>query len=121
MRIFAYIVSVLSLIACCACLISIPKFQAIYEDMGVELPVLSRIIVSHGGLLGGLFLLLAITLVVLGSIDKPKLAGSAAGVVLLLLLVSGVLVPVALMLPMTTVIQALDDSGADQDVPPEAP
>lgn len=121
MRIFAYIVAVLCLAAALGCLIMIPRFHVMYGDMGAELPVLSRIIVSYGGLLGGLFLFLAISLVVLGSLNKPKLAGFAAGVVLLLLLVAGILVPVALMLPMSTIIQSLDDSGVDTPLPPQAP
>ena len=120
MRIFAYIVAVLSLVACISCMITIPKFHAIYEDMGAELPVFSRLVVNYGILLGGLFLLLAIALVVLGAINKPKLAGAAAGLVLLLLLISCILVPVALMFPMSTLIQTIDDGGMEA-VTPEAP
>lgn len=111
MRIFAYIVAICSFAACVGCLVSIPKFQSVYEEMNAQLPVLTQFVLTYGVLLSTLFLLLAVALIVLAAVNKKGIAAGLAGFTLLLLLMSGILVPVALMLPMKNVVQELESSG----------
>ena len=84
------------------------------------LPILTKFLINYGVLLSALFLLLAVTLIVLASVNKQRIAASLAGVTLLLLLISGILVPVALMSPMSTLIQSIEDSDTEE-IAPEAP
>lgn len=121
MRIFAYIVAVLSLAVSLGCMISIPKFHAIYQDLEVALPVLTRVVLTYGVLLSALFLVLAAALIVFAAVNKPRLAAGLAVLTLLLALLSGILVPVALMLPMSTVVQSLEEDHTEGEVTPEAP
>ncbi len=120
MRIFAYIVAALSLAAALGCMIAIPKFHSVYQDMEVALPILTRFVLTYGVLLSALFLLLSVSMIVLAAINKPGIAVATAGLTLLLLLVTGILVPVALMLPMSTVAQALEDSGTEESPAPDS-
>lgn len=121
MRIFAYIVAVLSLSVCLGCMIAIPRFQAIYQELGAELPVLTRVLLTYGILLATLFLVLAVALVVLAAANKTKVAAALAGLTLLLSIISGIAVPVALMLPMSKAVQSLQDDGTGAEATPEAP
>jgi hypothetical protein len=121
MRLFAYIIAVLSLAVCLGCIIAIPKFHAIYHEMNAELPVLTKFVLTYGVLLSALFLVLAVALVVLAAVNKPRVAASLAGLTLLLSLSSGIVVPVALMLPMSSVVQSLEEDGPEEEAPPGAP
>ena len=117
MRIFAYVVAVLSFATCIGCMISIPKFQAIYEDRNAELPILTQFVLAYDVLLLTLFLLLAVALIVLAAVNKRGIAAGLAGITLLLILVSGILVPVALMLPMRNIVQTLESSDTSTTAP----
>ena len=51
MRIFAYVVAVLSFASCIGCMISVPKFKAIYEDLDAQLPILTQWVLTYNVLL----------------------------------------------------------------------
>jgi type II secretory pathway component PulF len=109
MRTFSYIVAVLALGAGIVCLGVVPRFNAIYEEMGAELPSLTRVLLGSSGLLpGGIFILLAVLILVFAVFGRYRLSAFASGITLLIMLAGAAIGPVFLMKPLSKIIQEID-------------
>ena len=121
MRLFTSVVALIALVASLGCLFMIPRYTAMYAEFDVALPVLTQVVLKFHGLLAGFFFLIALVLAVLGFVGEPKIALTAGILALILLIVSSIMIPVSLMLPMSTLIQSLDDSDSGPKATSEAP
>ena len=109
MRTFSYIVSVLALGAGIVCIGIVPKFKAMYEEVGADLPSLTRVFLGSSGLLpGGIFILLAVLILVFAVLGKYRLSAYVSGIALLIMLAGVVIGPAILMRPLSKIIQELD-------------
>ncbi len=113
MRTFSYIVAVLALgagiVSIVVCIGIVPKFEAMYEEMGADLPSLTRVFLGSSGLLpGGIFILLAVLILVFAVLGKCRLSAYVSGIALLIMLAGAVIMPVILMKPLSMLIQEID-------------
>ncbi len=109
MRILSIIVSCLAVIGAFFCVAVVSKFSELYAELDVTLPTFTGLIVdSSGWVPGGLFLLLAITLVGLIVFRKDKIAGIFARITMALLILTAVILPFLLYLPLPGLITSLE-------------
>ena len=117
--IFSMIVAGLAIAACVGCVVIVPKFTVIYEDLGVMLPNVTRTVVNTSGWMpGGVFLALAVLLLVLVALKRARMAGFVAVLTVLLLIATAVVLPQALLMPIARVVRDVESSG-DRGAGPE--
>lgn len=129
MRTFSIIIAFLAFAAGIACVSVVSKFRALYEDMGATLPNLTITFLNTSGWLpGGIFLILAVLLITLVAVKKPRIAGFVAAATLLFLVGTAVVLPAVLMKPLSQVIRDVEASKSNKEAeqngagqPPTAP
>jgi hypothetical protein len=110
--IFSMIVAGLAIAACVGCVVIVPKFTVIYEDLGVMLPNVTRTVVNTSGWMpGGIFLALAVLLLALVALKRARMAGFVAVLTVLLLIATAVVLPQVLLMPISQVVRDVESSG----------
>ena len=89
------------------CVMVTPKFIAIYAEFGAHLPLMSRIILNSSGWLpGGILILLSAGTIFSNLMRKPKGALFASIATIVTLLISAVILPIALLWPLTRMVES---------------
>ena len=112
MQFFSMIVAALSLLSGVFCVLISRRFSDMYHDMGaMELPLMARYIVGTGGFIpGGFWVVMTVVLVVLILFKKVKFAGGMAMFTLVGLIATAVLLPAALMFPLSKKVKIIEES-----------
>lgn len=106
MRRFSLIVAFLALTGGIGCISIVARFRQMYEDFGVSLPGLTKLLLNTSGLIpGAIFIALAALLVILAASGKSRASLYVSVATLLLLIGAAVALPVALMAPLPEVIE----------------
>ena len=116
MRIFSLIVAFLAFLGGIGCVSIASKLERMYEDLGVPLPGLTVLFVKTSGWFpGGIFLALAVLVLIVVAAGKPKASLFLSVPTLVMLIVGAIVMPVALMAPFSKAVQDVGvASAADQ-------
>ena len=115
MRAFSIIVACLTGIAGVIPFVIVPRFRAAFEEVGAELPSLTRTVLATSGWLpGAILLLFAVLLAVLLFARQPKASAIMAIPALLALFASAILLPAILLLPLSRAIEQSEQAGSSQ-------
>jgi len=109
LRIFAYIVAVLSAGAGIACIVTARKFAVLYDALDADLPVLTqKFLVTSGLFPGGILFGLAVLIAAAAFAGLRRTPIVLSAISLLLVILSAVVLPQLLMKPFIAVIQEIE-------------
>ena len=121
MKTLAIFAVCLSLVSAFFCLLIVPKFSQMFDELEVPLPLSTATVVDTSGWIpGGVFLLLAAVLVVLVTLKKDRITRIVAIFTVVSVVASSVVLPFMLFRSLVVTISTVEDETNTNKKPNKA-
>ena len=121
MKTFAIVAACLSLVAAFLCLLIVPKFSQMFDELEVPLPLLTTTVVETSGWIpGGMFLVLAATLVLLALVKKDRITRIVAVFAVVSVIATSIILPFMLFRSLVVTISTVEDDINTNKMPNKA-